>query len=100
MGSARSSRSNRPLRRTTPGRPRYSGRQQGAASSEEQSASTQQIAAAAAALSTAAEKLSHLVSNLRLEWVESRPGEPPATQTRSERVSQSPLGLLPHPASV
>jgi methyl-accepting chemotaxis protein len=74
--------------------------QQVAASSEEQSASTQQIAAAAAALSTAAEKLSHLVSNLRLESVESRPGEPTAPQSRSERVSQSPLGLLPNPASV
>lgn len=73
--------------------------QQVAASSEEQSASTQEIAAAAAALSTAAEKLSHLISNLRLESVAAKPGEPTATESRPERPSQTPLGLLPNAAS-
>lgn len=73
--------------------------QQVAASSEEQSASTQEIAAAAAALSDAAEKLSHLVSNLRLESVENKPDEPKATESRAERPSQTPLGLVPNPAS-
>ena len=73
--------------------------EQVAASSEEQSASTQEIAAAAAALSNAAEKLSHLVSNLRLETVETKPGEPLATESRPERPSQTALGLLPNPAS-
>ena len=73
--------------------------QQVAASSEEQSASTQEIAAAAAALSSAAEKLSHLVSNLRLESVDSKPEEPKPTESRLERASQTPLGLVPNPAS-
>ena len=73
--------------------------QQVAASSEEQSASTQEIAAAAAALSNAAEKLSHLVSNLRLESTEPRPDEPAPTQLRSERQSERTIGLLPNPAS-
>lgn len=51
--------------------------EQVAASSEEQSASTQEIAAAAGALTSAAERLSKLVANLRLDKQEDLPNSPP-----------------------
>lgn len=73
--------------------------QQVAASSEEQSASTQQIAAAAAALSTAAETLSGLVANLRLE---SAPMDAPpndAARPDPDRQRVSIVGAFPKPAT-
>ena len=53
-----------------------------AASSQEQSASTEQIAAAAGTLSGAADRLTRLVSNLRLEGVNEMkfPDQPPAVR--------------------
>ena len=76
--------------------------QQVAASSEEQSASTQEIAAAAAALSSAAERLTQLVANLRLESAAapptSAPTEPTAGVTAELRAALD-LTLLPNPAS-
>lgn len=73
--------------------------QQVAASSEEQSASTQQIAAAAAALSHAAENLSQLVANLRLESSASNTGSPPSEMPEPERGAQKVLLRLPNPAT-
>ncbi len=68
--------------------------QEVAASSEEQSASTEQIAAAAAALHSAAERLSHLVANLRLDGR----AEPPAPRASGERpVVSGKLASLPAP---
>ena len=65
--------------------------QEVAASSEEQSASTEEIAAAAATLSGAADRLSRLVANLRLE--ESAPpddGEPPTQPVPAVRPAPIP----------
>ena len=73
--------------------------QQVAASSEEQSASTQQIAAAAAALSHAAENLSQLVANLRLESSAANAGNPPSQSHESEREVKKVLLGLPNPAT-
>ena len=73
--------------------------QQVAASSEEQSASTQQIAAAAAALSHAAENLSQLVANLRLESSPPNTGNPPSEGHEPERGVQKVLLRLPNPAT-
>ena len=73
--------------------------QQVAASSEEQSASTQQIAAAAAALSHAAETLSQLVANLRLESSPTTSGNPPSDAPEREREAQKVLLRLPNPAT-
>ena len=73
--------------------------QQVAASSEEQSASTQQIAAAAAALSHAAETLSQLVANLRLESSPTNSGNPPSNAHEREREAQKVLLRLPDPAT-
>jgi len=72
--------------------------QQVAASSEEQSASTQEIAAAAGALSSAAERLSQLVANLRLDGPAAPNGDPPAGQkpaVPSARRVGLDLTLLP-----
>jgi methyl-accepting chemotaxis protein len=73
--------------------------QQVAASSEEQSASTQQIAAAAAALSSAAETLSQLVANLRLESPTAPGGEPTSQQPMREPRPDRVLGAFPKPAT-
>ncbi len=73
--------------------------QQVAASSEEQSASTQQIAAAAAALSHAAENLSQLVSNLRLEAAAANAGGPPSLQREPERGRPNVVVPFPNPAT-
>jgi methyl-accepting chemotaxis protein len=73
--------------------------QQVAASSEEQSASTQQIAAAAAALSHAAENLSQLVSNLRLEAAAANAGGPPSQPREPERERQNVVVPFPNPAT-
>jgi hypothetical protein len=76
--------------------------QQVAASSEEQSASTQEIAAAAAALSSAAERLSRLVANLRLESSAAQSGNPPLERTsnpQNEHRTVLDLNLLPNTAS-
>jgi methyl-accepting chemotaxis protein len=75
--------------------------QQVAASSEEQSASTQEIAAAAGALSSAAERLSQLVANLRLEAPAVPRGTPPADEkpaAPSARRAGLDLTLLPDAA--
>ncbi len=73
--------------------------QQVAASSEEQSASTQQIAAAAAALSHAAENLSKLVANLRLEAGPANSGTPPTEPREPERKRQDVIVGLPKPVT-
>ena len=73
--------------------------QQVAASSEEQSASTQQIAAAAAALSHAAENLSQLVANLRLESGSANGGGPPTQAREPKRETPKILVGLPNPAT-
>jgi len=73
--------------------------QQVAASSEEQSASTQQIAAAAAALSHAAENLSQLVSNLRLEAGAANAGGPPSQPQEPERERQNVGVGFPNPVT-
>jgi methyl-accepting chemotaxis protein len=66
-----------------------------AASSQQQSASTQEIAAAASALRGAAERLSELVSNLRLQAA----GEPPAVWSANAPVTYAkravPAAALP-----
>ena len=73
--------------------------QQVAASSEEQSASTQEIAAAAAALSHAAETLSQLVANLRLESTPANAGGPPSQARESGRDEKQVLVGFPNPAT-
>ena len=73
--------------------------QQVAASSEEQSASTQQIAAAAAALSHAAENLSQLVANLRLDSAPPSTGNPPSDAQEPGRERQKGLLGLPNPVT-
>ena len=74
--------------------------QQVAASSEEQSASTQQIAAAAAALSHAAENLSQLVANLRLDSGPGSASNPPSNAAQEpERERQKVLLRLPKPVT-
>jgi len=70
-----------------------------AASSEQQSASTQQIAAAAAALSHAAETLSQLVANLRLESAPANAGGPPSQSREPERQGPNVLVGFPKPAT-
>jgi hypothetical protein len=74
--------------------------QQVAASSEEQSASTQQIAAAAAALSHAAENLSQLVANLRLDSGPGSASNPPSNAAQEpERERQKVVLRLPKPVT-
>ena len=68
-----------------------------AASSEEQSASTEEIAAAAGTLSGAAERLTQLVSNLRLEEA---PKPPDSDPPRGESSFKQALRRASEPRSM